>query len=169
MGVSETTGKIVTVILLLSYPEIYTAQTTRELSQRIVTLPWSGSGAGTHFRSGSHLRIKLPIIIRARSEVFPYFANAKRFAICPLNRTPTCAKFWKAINRGSERSIPKRRRRKSRARSSSLARIKSRVNRNPPIVTQYRVLRLYMLRGCNKFLCVSITHNRWVHREKISR
>jgi len=94
MGVSETTGEIITGILLLPILK-YMVQTTQDLSQRIVTLSWSENGVETHLRSGSHLRITLSIIIRNAND-----------AICPLNRTPMCTKFWKAINRGANDQSP---------------------------------------------------------------
>jgi len=104
MGVSETTGEIITGILLLPILK-YMVQTTQDLSQRIVTLSWSENGVETHLRSGSHLRITLSIIIRAQRDIPIHLANAND-AICPLNRTPMCTKFWKAINRGANDQSP---------------------------------------------------------------
>lgn len=80
-------------------------QTTRDLSQRAATPSLSGSDARIHFRSSSHLRTTSPIIIRVHGKVFPYLANAND-AIRPLNRAPTCTKFRKAINRGTDDQSP---------------------------------------------------------------
>jgi len=136
-------------------------QTTQDLFQRAVTPSSSGSGAGIHFQSSSHLRVTSPIIIRAHNKVFPYFANAND-TICPLNRAPMCTKFRKVIT--EERTINPRTSKITRAFPTRLLNQITRkskfVDRNSVSCAGPTIVCIRCVATTNFSVSLVITHNR---------